>query len=78
MHRQTLRGSEWDRFLRRKAYNVVSPKDKDSLTPVGGTLVGPLRAICKWAQTHLPQLLAARTRGACESGIGFTTLQLAA
>jgi hypothetical protein len=30
MRRQTLRGSERDRFLRRKAYNVVSPKAKET------------------------------------------------
>lgn len=74
MHRQTLRGSERDRFLRRKAHNVVSPKDKDSLTPLGGTLIGPLSAICKWAETHLHQLLAARARRTCESGTAFMAL----
>ena len=47
-------GFRADRFLSRKGYNVLSPKAKDSLTPLGRTLIEPLSAICKWAQPHLP------------------------
>ena len=53
MHRQTLRGSERDRFLRRKAYNVMSPKVGYSLTPLGRTPLGPLSAIRKWPQMEV-------------------------
>ena len=59
---QTLRSLERDGLVERKVYPVVPPKVEYSLTTLGRTLIEPLRAICKWAEAHLDQLLAARAR----------------
>ena len=39
-----------------------------SLTPLGRTLIEPLEAVCEWAETHLPELLAARRRSEARMG----------
>ena len=57
---QTLRKLERDGLVERRVYPVVPPKVEYSLTPLGRTLTGPLRAICKWAEEHLPELERAR------------------
>ena len=57
---QTLRMLERDGLVERRVYPVVPPKVEYSLTPLGRTLTGPLRAICKWAEEHLPELERAR------------------
>lgn len=59
---QTLRSLERDGLVERKIYPVVPPKVEYSLTPLGKTLIEPLKAICKWAEEHLPELQAARAR----------------
>ena len=61
---QTLRSLERDGLVERTVYPVVPPKVEYSLTPLGRTLIEPLRSICKWAETHLHQLLVARARHA--------------
>jgi DNA-binding HxlR family transcriptional regulator len=61
---QTLRGLERDGLVERKVYPVVPPKVEYTLTPLGRTLIEPLGAVCKWAEAHLQQLLAARARHA--------------
>ena len=57
---QTLRNLEQDGLVQRRVYPVVPPKVEYSLTPLGRTLIDPLRAICKWAEQHLHKLQAAR------------------
>jgi DNA-binding HxlR family transcriptional regulator len=59
---QTLRSLENDGLVARKVYPVVPPKVEYSLTPLGRTLIEPLDAICLWAEKHLGELEAARTR----------------
>ena len=59
---QTLRNLERDGLVERKVYPVVPPKVEYSLTPLGVTLVKPLQAMCKWAETHIDELQAARER----------------
>ncbi len=59
---QTLRGLERDGLVERKVFPVVPPRVEYSLTPLGETLIEPLKAICKWAEEHLHELQAARTR----------------
>ncbi len=59
---QTLRKLERDGLVERRVFPVVPPKVEYSLTPLGRTLTGPLRAICQWAEEHLPQLERARGR----------------
>ena len=57
---QTLRSLEYDGLVRRRVYDVVPPRVEYSLMPLGKTLLDPLRAICRWAQNHLPQVRTAR------------------
>ena len=63
---QTLRKLEGDGLVERQVYPVVPPKVEYSLTPLGRTLTGPLRAVCKWAEEHLPEL--ERSRAAADTG----------
>ncbi|MBD1907363.1 helix-turn-helix transcriptional regulator [Trichocoleus sp. FACHB-832] len=59
---QTLRNLERDGLVVRKVYPVVPPKVEYSLTPLGETLIEPLATICKWAETHIDEMQAARER----------------
>ena len=59
---QTLRSLERDGLVLRKVHPVVPPKVEYSLTPLGRTLIEPLRAICSWSEKHLSQLQSNRTR----------------
>ncbi len=59
---QTLRNLERDGLVERRVYPVIPPKVEYSLTPLGRTLVEPLRAICKWAEAHLAELEQAQVR----------------
>ncbi len=59
---QTLRNLERDGLVERKVYPVVPPKVEYSLTPLGKTLIEPLKTICKWAEAHLGELHAAQAR----------------
>jgi len=61
---QTLRSLERDGLVTRKVHPVVPPMVEYSLTPLGKSLDEPLEAICRWAEKHLPELQAARARGA--------------
>ncbi len=57
---QTLRSLERDGIVRRRVHAVVPPRVEYTLTPLGKTLLEPLRSICLWAETHLRQVRAAR------------------
>jgi DNA-binding HxlR family transcriptional regulator len=57
---QTLRSLERDGLVKRSVYDIVPPRVEYALTPLGQTLLKPLRAICQWAENHLPQVKAAR------------------
>jgi DNA-binding HxlR family transcriptional regulator len=57
---QTLRSMEEDGLVARKVYPVVPPMVEYSLTPLGRSLIEPLSAVRRWAEQHLPQLLAHR------------------
>lgn len=59
---QTLRSLERDGLVTRKVHPVVPPRVDYTLTPLGRTLIEPLRAICRWSEKHLPQLEANRAR----------------
>lgn len=60
---QTLRSLECDGLVKRSVYDVVPPRVEYALTPLGQTLLEPLRGICQWAQNHLPQVRRARAEG---------------
>jgi DNA-binding HxlR family transcriptional regulator len=59
---QTLRHLERDGLVERKVYAVVPPMVEYSLTPLGKTLIGPLCAVCHWAEEHLAEVDVARSR----------------
>lgn len=59
---QTLRRLERDAIVERKVYAVVPPMVEYSLTPLGETLIEPLCKLCEWAETHIPEVEAARTQ----------------
>lgn len=59
---QTLRSLERDGLVQRRVHPVVPPKVEYSLTPLGRTLIEPLKAVCRWSEKHLPQLQANRAR----------------
>ncbi len=58
---QTLRSLERDGIVERKVYAVVPPMVEYSLTPLGETLIEPLCTLCQWAETHIPEVEAARS-----------------
>src|SRR5207247_4708576 len=54
---QTLRLLERDGLVRRSVYDVVPPRVEYALTPLGQTLLEPLRAICRWrSEEHTSEL----------------------
>ena len=59
---QTLRSLEDDGLVNRKVYPVVPPHVEYALTPLGRTLLGPLKALCEWAERHMDEVHAARGR----------------
>jgi DNA-binding HxlR family transcriptional regulator len=58
---QTLRGLERDGLLTRTVHPVVPPRVDYELTPLGRSLLGPIRALTGWAMEHMDEVLAART-----------------
>jgi len=69
---QTLRSLERDGLVRRSVFDVVPPHVEYALTPLGQTLLEPLRAICRWAQNHLPQVRTARAHASDERSLRFS------
>jgi DNA-binding HxlR family transcriptional regulator len=59
---QTLRNLERNGLVNRQVYPIVPPKVEYTLTPLGQTLIEPLRAVCKWAEEHLQDMEQARAR----------------
>ena len=59
---QTLRNLERNGLVKRQVYPIVPPKVEYTLTPLGQTLIEPLRTVCKWAEEHLQDLEQARAR----------------
>lgn len=57
---QTLRKMEEDGLVKRTVYPVIPPKVEYSLTELGETLLEPLSAVCRWAETHLAEVERAR------------------
>ncbi|GAA3670825.1 helix-turn-helix domain-containing protein [Lentzea roselyniae] len=56
----TLRDLERDGLVSRHVYAEVPPRVEYELTPLGRTLRTPLRALKRWAEEHIEQVLAAR------------------
>jgi DNA-binding HxlR family transcriptional regulator len=60
---QTLRLLERHGLVARTVYPVVPPRVEYALTPLGRTLRRPLKALCRWAEEHLPDVEATRRNG---------------
>lgn len=59
---QTLRSLENSGLIQRKVYPVVPPMVEYSLTPLGKTLVSPLKTLCGWASEHFHEVKANREK----------------
>ncbi|MBW4695270.1 MAG: helix-turn-helix transcriptional regulator [Lyngbya sp. HA4199-MV5] len=57
---QTLRRLEDNGLVQRKIYPVIPPMVEYSLTPLGETLVEPLKALCRWSFEHFHEVEDAR------------------
>ncbi|MEM7736432.1 MAG: helix-turn-helix domain-containing protein [Deinococcota bacterium] len=57
---QTLRKLERNGLVVRTVYPVVPPKVEYVLTDLGSSLHEVLRPLCKWSQTHMPDILGAQ------------------
>ena len=56
----TLKELERDGIISRKLYPTVPPKTEYSLTALGRSVVGPLRALCEWCEQHQDDVERAR------------------
>jgi DNA-binding HxlR family transcriptional regulator len=63
---QTLRQLETSGLIHRKVYPVVPPMVEYSLTPLGVTLVEPLKALCFWAAEHFHEVEVAKEQASRE------------
>ena len=59
---QTLRSLERDGLLTRSVTPSVPVRVDYELTPLGQTLLPLIAAIKSWAESHLPDVAAARTQ----------------
>jgi DNA-binding HxlR family transcriptional regulator len=57
---RTLRNLEQDGLVQRDASSTNPPTVKYSLTPLGETLVEPLRRLCQWSIEHFQEVEIAR------------------
>ena len=61
---QTLRKLEANGLVERQELRTAPPGVEYRLTPLGRTLLEPVRSLSRWAEEHTDELLAARERGA--------------
>ncbi|MBP1962818.1 winged helix-turn-helix transcriptional regulator [Paenibacillus aceris] len=57
---QTLRQLERDGLVLRHVYPTVPPTVEYSLTPLGESLIEPMRTLHRWTEAHYDQVLLAR------------------
>jgi len=57
----TLRGLERDGIVTRTIHPVIPPRVEYALTPMGRTLLDTIGQLVTWADSHLPEIDAART-----------------
>lgn len=57
----TLRNLEKDGLVTRTIYPTIPPRVDYELTPLGRTLIEPLKVMADWAQLHLPEIEAAQS-----------------
>ncbi|WP_206533499.1 MULTISPECIES: helix-turn-helix domain-containing protein [unclassified Mesorhizobium] len=56
----TLRGLEEDGLVKRTVFPTIPPKVTYELTPLGHSLIEPLRALSQWAVQHRHEVESAR------------------
>ena len=56
----TLRRLEQNGLVKRKVFPVTPPRVDYSLTPLGETLVEPLKQLCVWSESHADDVRIAR------------------
>jgi DNA-binding HxlR family transcriptional regulator len=56
----TLRGLERDGIVTRTIHPVIPPRVEYALTPMGRTLLDTIGQLVTWADSHLPEIDAAR------------------
>jgi DNA-binding HxlR family transcriptional regulator len=59
---ETLRSLEADGLISRHDYDENPPRVEYALTPLGRSLLVPLRAVRLWAEEHVPDIESARAR----------------
>jgi len=52
---QTLRGMERDGLISRKVHTLIPPRVEYALTPMGKSVISPLRELCHWAKAHVAE-----------------------
>lgn len=57
---RTVRGLERDGLVTRTMFPTIPPRVDYALTPMGKTLLRPVRALVAWAQEHRQQIQDAR------------------
>jgi len=65
---QTLQWLEHDGLVLRVARDVVPPHVEYSLTPLGRDASRQVLGLTDWIESHMPQMMAARTRHAAAVG----------
>jgi DNA-binding HxlR family transcriptional regulator len=58
----TLRALERDGLVMRTVFPTIPPRVDYALTPLGATLLEPVRALAAWAQLHRQEIQDARDR----------------
>lgn len=59
---QTLRQMERDGLIGRRVHAEVPPRVEYALTPLGATLVAPMRSLAQWSLAHREQVEESRER----------------
>lgn len=57
----TLRGLQRDGMVKRRAYATIPPKVEYELTPLGQSLIEPLRTLADWALQNRTKIETAQT-----------------
>jgi DNA-binding HxlR family transcriptional regulator len=66
---QTLRELEADGYVTRTVFATVPPRVDYALTPLGRSLHGLMTQVRDWAETHINEVLTARTAHAQRSNV---------
>jgi DNA-binding HxlR family transcriptional regulator len=66
---ETLRAMEADGLVARRDLGGNPPHVEYALTDLGRSLLVPLRAVRQWAETHVPQIVAARRRAGSDESL---------